>query len=218
MSETCKFADVDSHLVKMQKIQNLRFSFSGVVKKYRLAQAAFGKSVVRSIVASKQAAAHDIFSLRFFSNIRKLDIEFKTNQINNLTKQVILRDGKRVYANNNTEEKIKAEVIEYSMNKYQFLDEYYEIYKSFIEHLTEVHNKEVVLVLTPYHLPSYKITIKKKPFYLDLEAKFKKLSKETNIKIIGSYEASSIPCDENEFYDYMHPKNTCMKKIINSIN
>ena len=182
------------------------------------------KSKDYNIIENKNYREIYLFHERFleklysFSNIRKLDIEFKTNQINNLTKQVILRDGKRVYANNNTEEKIKAKVIEYSMNKYQFSDEYYEIYKSFIEHLTEVHNKEVVLVLTPYHLPSYKITIQEKPFYLDLEAKFKKLSKETNIKIIGSYEASSIPCDENEFYDHMHPKNTCMKKIINSIN
>ena len=182
------------------------------------------KSKDYNIIENKNYREIYLFHERFleklysFSNIRKLDIEFKTNQINNLTKQVILRDGKRVYANNNTEEKIKAKVIEYSMNKYQFSDEYYEIYKSFIEHLTEVHNKEVVLVLTPYYLPSYKITIQEKPFYLDLEAKFKKLSKETNIKIIGSYEASSIPCDENEFYDHMHPKNTCMKKIINSIN
>ena len=47
---------------------------------------------------------------------------------------------------------------------------------------------------------------------------FKKLSKETNIKIIGSYDASSVPCDDNEFYDYMHPKDSCMKKITNSIN
>jgi peptidoglycan/LPS O-acetylase OafA/YrhL len=154
-----------------------------------------------------------------FLNIRKLDLELKENQINNLTKDTILRDGKRFYAaNKELEEKIKANVIEYSMYKYKFSDEYYEIYKSFIEHLTDVHNKEVVLVLPPYYLPSYKLTIEEKPFYLDLEAKFKKLSKETNIKIIGSYDASLVPCDDNEFYDSSHPKDSCMKKITNSIN
>ena len=160
---------------------------------------------------------HELFLEKLYSflNIRKLDLELKANQINNLTKDVILRDGKRVYANNKFEEKIKARVIEYSMNKYQFSDEYYEIYKNFIEYLIDVHNKEVVLLLPPYHLPSYKLTIQEKPFYLDLEAKFKELSKETNIKIIGSYDASSIPCDDNEFYDYTHPKNSCMKKITN---
>jgi hypothetical protein len=154
-----------------------------------------------------------------FLNIRKLDLELKENQINNLTKDTILRDGKRFYAaNKELEEKIKANVIDYSMYKYKFSDENYEIYKSFIEHLTDVHKKEVVLVLPPYYLPSYKLTIQEKPFYLDLEAKFKKLSKETNIKIIGSYDASLVPCDDNEFYDSSHPKDSCMKKITNLIN
>ena len=153
-----------------------------------------------------------------FLNIRKLDLEIKANQIDNLTKDVILRDGKRVVANKKIEGKIKANLIEYSMYQYKFSDEYYEIYKSFIEHLTDVHNKEVVLVLPPYYLPSYKLLIQAKPFYIDLEKKFKKLSKETNIKIIGSYDASSVSCDDDEFYDDMHPKDSCMKKITNSIN
>ena len=104
------------------------------------------------------------------------------------------------------------------MYQYKFSDEYYKIYKSFIEHLTNVHNKEVILVLPPYYLPSYKLTIQEKPFYLDLESKFKELSKATNIKIIGSYDASSVSCYDNEFYDSMHPKDSCMKKITNSIN
>ena len=26
------------------------------------------------------------------------------------------------------------------------------------------------------------------------------------------------PCDDNEFYDNMHAKDSCMKKITNSIN
>jgi peptidoglycan/LPS O-acetylase OafA/YrhL len=182
------------------------------------------KSKDYNIIENKNFIEIHLFHERFleklysFLNIRKLDLELKEKQINNLTKDAILRDGKRIYANKELEEKIKANVIKYSMERYKFSDEYYEIYKSFIEHLTDVHNKEVVLVLPPYYLPSYKLTIQEKPFYLDLEAKFKKLSKETNIKIIGSYDASSIPCDDNEFYDYMHPKDSCMKKITNSIN
>ncbi len=149
-----------------------------------------------------------------FLNIRKLDLEIKANQIDNLTKEVILRDGKRVVTSKEIEGKIKANVIEYSMYKYKFSDEYYEIYKSFIKHLTDVHNKEVVLVLPPYYLPSYKLSIQAKPFYIDLERKFKELSKETNIKIIGSYDASLVSCDDDEFYDDMHPKDSCMKKIL----
>ena len=182
------------------------------------------KSKDYNIIENKNDREIYFFHERFleklygFMNIRKLDLELKGSQINNLTKDVILRDGKRLYASKKIEEKIKASVIEYSMYQYKFSDEYYEIYKSFIEHLTNVHNKEVVLVLPPYYLPSYKLTTQEKPFYLDLESKFKELSKATNIKIIGSYDASSVPCDDNEFYDEMHPKDSCMKKITNSIN
>ena len=150
-----------------------------------------------------------------FLNIRKLDLEIKVDQIKNLTKPIIQRDGKRIETYN---KEIKPNVINYRMVNYKFSNKYYQIYKSFIEHLTNVHNKEVILVLTPYYLPSYKLTIQEKPFYLDLEDKFKRLSKETNIKIIGSYDASKIPCNDDEFYDFMHPKDTCIKKITNSIN
>ena len=148
-----------------------------------------------------------------FLNIRKLSLELETSQIKNLSKSAILRDGKRITANKEIKENIKPKIIEYSMYNYEFSNEYYEIYKSFIEHLVNIHKKKVILILPPYHLPSYQLTIKEKPFYIDLENKFKELSKETNIRIIGSYNASLIPCNENEFYDHMHPKDSCLKKI-----
>ena len=148
-----------------------------------------------------------------FLNIRKLSLELETSQIKNLSKSAILRDGKRVLANKEIKENIKPKIIEYSMYNYEFSNEYYEIYKSFIEHLVNIHKKKVILILPPYHLPSYELTIKEKPFYIDLENKFKELSLETNIRIIGSYDASLIPCNENEFYDQMHPKDSCLKKI-----
>ena len=177
-------------------------------------------NIIQNKIYREEYYFYELFLEKLYSflNIRKLDLELKANQINNLKKDVILRDGKRVVANKEPGEKIKASVINFSMNQYKFSDEYYKIYKSFIKHLTDVHNKEVVLVLSPYYLPSYKLTIHEKPFYLDLENKFKELSKETNIKIIGSYDASSIPCYDNEFYDNIHPKASCMKKITNLIN
>ena len=152
-----------------------------------------------------------------FINIRKLGIELKKNDINNLTKDIILRDGKRVSGKGKVQKELKANVIEYSMHKFEFSDEYYKIYQNFIEYLLNVHNKEVVLVLSPYYLPSYELTIKSKPFYLDLEKKFKELSKEKNIQIIGSYDVSKIPCEEDQFYDDMHPKESCIKKVIDQL-
>ena len=66
-------------------------------------------------------------------------------------------------------------------------------------------------------MPSYELTIKSKPFYLDLEKKFKELSKEKNIQIIGSYDVSKISCEEDQFYDDMHPKESCIKKVIDQL-
>ena len=148
-----------------------------------------------------------------FFNIRKLDLEINKNEINSLTKDYYLRDGSYVYGKKEPQEKLKGVVIKYAMNKYKFSNNNYNLYKSFIEYLVNFHGKEIILILTPYHLPSYELTIASKPFYLDLENKFKKLSEEINIKIIGSYNPSKIPCDQNEFYDAMHPKDSCMIKL-----
>ena len=64
------------------------------------------KSKDYNIIENKNHREIHFFHERFleklyvFFNIRKLDLELKKNQINNLTKQVILRDGKRIYSNN----------------------------------------------------------------------------------------------------------------------
>ena len=160
--------------------------------------------------------------LFYYLNIRKLDLDFKENQIKNFTKTVVLRDGKKLEASQDMQKKIQPVVIKYSMKKYLFSDEYYETYKNFIKYLKYRHNKEVVLVLSPYHIPSYNKTKKRNPSlflnYLNSENKFKELSQELNIKIIGSYDANTIPCGKKEFYDFMHPKDSCMKRIVNLIN
>lgn len=152
-----------------------------------------------------------------FFNIRKLDLEITKNEINSLTKDYYLRDGSYVYGKKEHQEKLEGTIVKYAMNKYKFSKDNYNLYKNFIEYLINFHEKEVILVLSPYHLPSYELTIASKPFYLDLENKFKKLSEEIDIKIIGSYNPLKIPCNQNEFYDAMHPKDSCMIKITNQL-
>ena len=72
-------------------------------------------------------------------------------------------------------------------------------------------------MLSPYHQLSYDLTIKAKPYYLELENKFRQLSEETNIQIVGSYNPLLAKCSHDEFYDFMHPKDSCMKKITKDI-
>ena len=149
-------------------------------------------------------------------NIRRLNLEIEDKNQNQKT--IILNDGKRVYSESDKFKNVKAKTIEYSMYSYNFSNEYYSMYNNFINYLTKVQNLEVILVLSPYHKPSYELTIQKKPYYLDIEKKFKDLAKGNNIQIIGSYDASKVGCTDNSFYDAMHPDENCMKKVINNIN
>ncbi len=151
-------------------------------------------------------------------NVRKLDYDLDNNKIKNLKRNVILRNGKIVYGSREIQKDIKPKLIDYSMNQFEFSKDKYEIYKQFIYYIKTIHKKDVILLLSPYHYTSYKLTLKKIPYYLEMEKKFEKLSEDLNIKIIGSYNPLKIKCEEKEFVDHMHPKESCMIKIINQIN
>ena len=151
-------------------------------------------------------------------NVRKLDYDLDNNKIKNLKRNVILRNGKIVYGSREIQKDIKPQLIDYSMNQFEFSKDKYEIYKQFIYYIKTIHKKDVILLLSPYHYTSYKLTLKRIPYYLKMEKKFEKLSEDLNIKIIGSYNPLKIKCEEKEFVDHMHPKESCMIKIINQIN
>ncbi len=72
----------------------------------------------------------------------------------------------------------------------------------------------MILVLPPYYKPSFELTVKKIPAYLEIENKFINLAAKHKIKILGSYDSKLANCKNNEFYDSMHPKDDCMKKLI----
>ena len=152
-----------------------------------------------------------------FLNKRNLKFDLKSNKIENNQRDIILRDGKRVYGKKSNKEKIKAKVVEYSMYKYEFSKKNHDIYKKFIKYLVDVKKKKVVLVLTPYHQSSYELTIQAKPVYLNLENKFRKISEETNVQIVGSYNSLLVSCNESQFYDITHPNDICMHKITKQI-
>ena len=86
----------------------------------------------------------------------------------------ILRNGQLVYAKQEIKNKLKPNIVKDSMYNYEFSQELYDNYKKFIDYIVNVHKKEVILVLSPYHLPSYELTIKSIPDYLVSEKKFKK--------------------------------------------
>ena len=150
-------------------------------------------------------------------NKRNLTANIDNNQIKKQKKGFILRNGNWFYGTRDIKKKINPKLISYSMLEYEFSPKKYEIYKNFINYIKVKHKKNVILMLTPYHFPSYELTIKEIPHYLESEKKFKELSKNLNIEIIGSYNPLNIECKESEFFDHIHPKESCMIKITNQI-
>ena len=130
-------------------------------------------------------------------------------------KSLILRDGKRVYDLKYQNQKIEKNIIIYSsMKNYEYSPLYFKNYDNFISYLKNYHKKEVILVLSPYYKPSFELTVKKIPAYLEIENKFINLATKHKIKILGSYDSKLVNCKNNEFYDSMHPKDICMQKLV----
>jgi hypothetical protein len=73
----------------------------------------------------------------------------------------------------------------------------------------------VVFLMTPYH---HNVWEDKKSLttqaLLKVELRIKKLGNELGIKVIGSYSPYRIGCNTDEFYDFMHAKDSCLSKIV----
>jgi len=128
-----------------------------------------------------------------------------------------MRDGRIVYGKNERASDIRGKIIDYSMYHYEFSNEFFELYRKFINYLKNVHKVDVVMVLIPFHGPSYDLTKKETSVFLDLEEKFRQLSKSEGVKVVGSYDPSKIKCKLTEFYDHIHPNSICMAKIFEKI-
>ena len=176
-----------------------------------------------NIILSKSSFKEANFFERFFEkmydflNIKELNIDIKEDEIAKYDRDIIFRDGFRYYGKKKRARKNVIKPVEYSMTNYEFSNDNYNTYKEFLKYLKNIHKKEVILMLSPFHLPSYELTIKKIPEYSEMEQKFIQLGKQLNIKTIGSYNPIDSNCSVNEFFDRMHPKKSCMQKILNQI-
>jgi hypothetical protein len=152
---------------------------------------------------------------RMYSSINiNSNFDLPANIQNTQYKGLILRDGKRVYDLKYQNQKKQEEIIRYSsMDNYEFSTAQFKSYDNFLDYLKNYHKKEVILVLSPYYGPSFELTVKKIPVYLEIEKKFINLAAKNQIKIVGSYNPKLVNCNDNDFYDSMHPKDVCMKKL-----
>ncbi len=85
------------------------------------------------------------------------------------------------------------------------------LFEKLVERLKE--NSEVWLFLPPYHPEAYKSIVSKVPMVREAENVLRSLAENTNIQIFGSYDPDRASCTEDEFFDGMHPKASCLMKI-----
>lgn len=75
----------------------------------------------------------------------------------------------------------------------------------------------VTLFLAPYHPLTYDILVKQPKYKLkSTEAYFRKVAKNNNLQIIGSYNPHTLHLKENDFFDGMHCNDRAIKQIFSS--
>ncbi|MBL0209053.1 MAG: hypothetical protein IPP84_14245 [Propionivibrio sp.] len=89
------------------------------------------------------------------------------------------------------------------------------LFEKLVERLKE--NSEVWLFLPPYHPEAYKSIVSKVPMVGETENALRSLAENTNIQIFGSYDPDRASCTEDEFFDGMHPKASCLTKIFTGL-
>jgi hypothetical protein len=107
-------------------------------------------------------------------------------------------------------------LLNYSMKSYDDDETSRQNYISLIHFLKE-SGIRVVIVLPPYYPDLFERIKREKPEFLKVENEFRNVAENMNIPIIGSYDGALTGCDVTEFYDGMHPKESCMKKVLSQL-
>lgn len=77
----------------------------------------------------------------------------------------------------------------------------------------------VDIFLAPYHPLVETYQSGKRDWILTQEAEksVRKIAKDLSISVMGSYSASIAGCDDSEFYDDIHPRESCLSRILHPI-
>ncbi len=148
-------------------------------------------------------------------------INIASNTTDNGNNEIVAKisfDGSLVYGKafaTKNEDAIKRTFtaqLTYAMKQFEFDRDAEEQYRALIDWLLK-QNIEVKLILSPYHPELYTDFAEMTPKIYEAELQFRNLARQTNIDILGSYNPSVVGCSVREFYDGIHPKESCINKI-----
>src|SRR5579862_3105289 len=135
----------------------------------------------------------------------------------------IRRDGSRVYGTvyaSQSQRQIEMGldgIMGFSMRTYRFSPDLYRTFEAFLVHYRQSKIR-VVLILSPYYPQLFQRFASEDRVYLDTETQFRALAKSAGVEIIGSYDPAKVGCNSNDFYDGMHPKATCMERVLRPLS
>lgn len=165
---------------------------------------------------SASSSKLDSVAVKFYKSINQSDVRADDDSPSLFDK--IRRDGSRVY-NVNFANKSVAEIergapsyVHYGMSSYQHSNESRVILERFLRELAQ-NNRKVVLVLSPYHPLTYQLIQQEARDIIENESIFREIASSHDIKLIGSYNPEEVGCLVGEFYDGMHPKDECIRKV-----
>jgi peptidoglycan/LPS O-acetylase OafA/YrhL len=170
------------------------------------------------------SAHSSLFESSPFYNEVALDVFNATNKRDIVASELpekysdkILKDGRRVYntiyANKSSDEITRglSVFLNYSMSNFEFSKNSQHVLELIFA--TSRKNSKIVLVLVPYHPNLYSLMKNKNHKVIQMEAFFKEISAKHSVEIIGSYDPDAVGCKESEFFDGLHPKDTCMARL-----
>lgn len=135
----------------------------------------------------------------------------------------IRRDGSRVYDtvySSQSQRQIEMgldDKMRFSMSSYKFSPKLYNEFEAFLVHYRQLKIR-VVLVLSPYYPELFQRFASEDRVYLESETQFRVLAERAGVEIIGSYDPGKVGCHSNDFYDGMHPKGTCMERVLRPLS
>ena len=137
---------------------------------------------------------------------------------------LIRPDGSRVYNTIFAEKPVNHVVAKakaygkppiYALCDFSLLDEDNKLYFEKLIHQLR-QNKEVIIFLPPYHPSTYPLIVANVPLVKDVEFYLHRLAEKERVQLIVSYNPINLECFDEDFFDGMHPKDSCITKIFAS--
>ena len=187
---------------------------------YGSALSKLGLATVVSHSQGVSTSGLNAVAVKFYESVNQINIRAEDDAPSLVDK--IRNDGSRVYnlafANKSLKEveRDAQNYLSYGMSNYQYSNDVRHILEKFVSQL-KAQNRKVVLVLSPYRPSLYDLMQLQDRKILEIESIFKDIAVTNGVQLIGSYDPTKVGCSTEDFYDGIHPKDNCMKKVFSEL-